>query len=135
MSIGKHWLCGLFAVLFTLLIARTVSDGTNTIGYSGGPKNDTLGPGTYDITGYGAAGGYSTFNSHSGGIGAEMEAQFNFTSPTAPTLMVGGSGAAGPVSPRGPGGGGTFVVNGDLNQFESPDARLMFCVLLPVIAS
>jgi hypothetical protein len=82
--------------------------------HTGSETTISLGPGTYNITAYGAAGGYSTIIGNSGGLGAEMGAQFNFTSPTILTLLVGGVGGDGPGSPRGPGGGGggTFVVNG-----------------------
>ena len=80
--------------------------------YTGSETTTSLGPGTYDITAYGAHGGYSTIIGNSGGLGAEMAAQFTFTVPTILTLLVGGVGGDGPGSPRGPGGGGggTFVL-------------------------
>jgi len=98
----------------TEIIGGTTSASSNIILFTGSEKTTSLGPGTYDITAYGADGGYSTILGHSGGLGAEMEAQFNFTSSMTLTLMVGGAGGDGPGSPRGPGGGGggTFVVYG-----------------------
>jgi fibronectin-binding autotransporter adhesin len=105
MNIGMHWLCGLFAVLLTLLIARTVS--ADTISYTGTETTVTLGPGAYDITAYGAQGGRSPWAS--GGLGAEMEAQFRFTKETTLTLLVGG---AGTQYSSGGGGGGSFLAVG-----------------------
>jgi hypothetical protein len=72
--------------------------------YTGSETTINLNPGLYNITAYGAHGGDG-----SGGLGAEMEGQFNFTASTTLTLLVGGSGING-VS----GGGGSFVVNGGL---------------------
>lgn len=108
-----------FTRFSVIVIVALMSDGfasASTIYlYSGGETTITLAPGTYDITTYGAAGGNSSISwGHSGGLGAEMEAEFTFTSATTLTLMVGGVGGNGPGSPNGPGGGGggTFVVNG-----------------------
>src|SRR5215469_189811 len=67
----------------------------------------SLNPGFYDITAYGAQGGAGA-GTHAG-LGAEMEGQFDFTTPTTLTLLVGGVGAGGNA---GGGGGGSFVVNG-----------------------
>jgi hypothetical protein len=104
------------AVLMALggVIAATPSRADTIILYSGSETTTTLGPGTYDITVYGAHGGYSTIIGNSGGSGAEMEAEFNFAAQTTLTLLVGGVGGDGPGSPRGPGGGGggTFIVDG-----------------------
>ena len=74
--------------------------------YSGSETTINLNPGTYDITAYGAqgGGGYES----AGGLGAEMEAQFNLTEVTTLTLLVGGGGTS---STAGGGGGGSFVVN------------------------
>jgi hypothetical protein len=77
--------------------------------YTGNETTISLGPGTYDISAYGADGGYSTIIGNSGGLGAEMEAQFNFTLPTILTLLVGGIGADGLGSARGAGGDGTTL--------------------------
>src|ERR1039457_3104880 len=79
--------------------------------FTGSETTITLNPGTYDITAFGAAGGNG--GGYSGGLGAEMEGQFNFTTATTLTILVGGSGAdAGPFVAGGGGGGGSFVVNG-----------------------
>src|SRR5208283_3358477 len=61
--------------------------------YSGSETTITLNPGTYDITAFGAAGGDGPWSG--GGIGAEMEAEFNFTTVVTLTLLVGGSGNVG----------------------------------------
>lgn len=105
---------GLCAAVLTALTPQSTSAQGTNFEYSGGEVTYTLGPGTYDITAYGAKGGFSTILSHPGGLGAEIEAVFSFTSPTPLTIMVGGAGGDGPGSPRGPGGGGggTFVVAG-----------------------
>ena len=84
--------------------------------FTGSITTITLNPGTYDITAYGAQGGSGSapvFGLNQGGLGAEMEGQFNFTASATLTLLVGGSsislvnGYGG-----GGGGGGSFVVNG-----------------------
>lgn len=110
----KQWYYGLCAAVLATLIAQSTSAQGTNFEFTGGEVTYTLGPGTYDITAYGAKGGFSTILSHPGGLGAEMEAVFSFTSPTTLTIMVGGAGGDGPGSPRGPGGGGggTFVVSG-----------------------
>jgi hypothetical protein len=110
----KQWHYGLCAALLTVITPQPTSAQTTNFEYTGTEVTYTLGPGTYDITVYGAKGGFSTILSHSGGLGAEMEAVFSFSSPTTLTIMVGGAGGDGPGSPRGPGGGGggTFVVAG-----------------------
>ncbi|HTR42039.1 MAG TPA: immunoglobulin domain-containing protein, partial [Pseudomonadales bacterium] len=88
---------------------------TNVYLYSGAETNVTVGPGTYDIKAYGAKGGSAaTFGS--GGLGAEMEGIFNFTSATTLTFLVGGSGINSANNQGnfggGGGGGGSFVANG-----------------------
>jgi hypothetical protein len=75
--------------------------------FTGSETTITLNPGLYNITAYGAQGGACGFN---GGLGAEMEGEFNFTTATTLTLLVGGAGASGTYG--GGGGGGSFVVNG-----------------------
>jgi hypothetical protein len=94
---------------------------TNIYLYSGSLTNITLPPGTYIITAYGASGSKPSLLFAAlggcGGSGAEMSAEFNFSTSTNLTLLVGGGG--GP--PLGgydgstlgnSGGGGSFVVQG-----------------------
>ena len=99
----KNILC--FSVAVTLLFeVLACSAQTGAYLFTGSETNITLEPGSYYIIAIGGQGGSS------GGLGAEMEAQFNFTNPTTLTLLVGGAGASG--SYAGGGGGGSFVVNG-----------------------
>lgn len=94
----------------TLTVQLPISGRTNIYLFTGSETNITLPPGTYDITAYGAQGGSSYV---SGGLGAEMEAQFNFATSTTLTLLVGGGGGTGTaVSLGAGGGGGSFVVKG-----------------------
>ncbi len=86
----------------------TVHAPTNLFLFAGSEINITLPPGAYTITAYGAQGGIGG-NSTSGGLGGEVEAQFNFPTSTTLTLLVGGTGGNGY---SGGGGGGSFVVNG-----------------------
>jgi hypothetical protein len=87
---------------------------------TGSETNVTLNPGTYIITAYGASGGPAIKLDHFvfGGLGAEMSAEFNFSSPTDFTLLVGGPGSLGGANNAhtlinaGGGGGGSFVVEG-----------------------
>ncbi len=96
-------------LLFTALASPAQ---TNKYLYSGSNVIVTLNPGKYNITAYGAQGGGS-FSFGRGGLGAEMEGQFSFTTPAALILLVGGGGGAGSSSSGGGGGGGgSFVVNG-----------------------
>ena len=93
---------------------------TNIYPFSGSETNITLPPGTYIITAYGAPGGadgnlYIGFVD--GGRGAEMSAEFNFSTPTTLTLLVGGGGYPygspndyANANAGGGGGGGSFVV-------------------------
>ena len=86
--------------------------------FRGSETNITLPPGTYIITAYGAAGGYA--NGYGGfgmgGLGAEMSAEFNFSTSTNLTLLVGGLGDYFTEYyydyGGGGGGGGSFVVEG-----------------------
>jgi hypothetical protein len=73
----------------------------------------TLNPGTYDITAFGAQGGSGIvwpFSSGGPGLGAEIQAEFSFTTATTLTILVGGAGTTNGAG--GGGGGGSFVVNG-----------------------
>jgi Glycine rich protein len=85
---------------------------------TGAETNVTLNPGTYIITAYGAAGGPAMLANKFGGLGAEMSAEFNFSSPTDLALLVGNWGLLEPneseqgISDAGGGGGGSFVVEG-----------------------
>jgi hypothetical protein len=77
----KHRLWGLSAAVLTFLIPRAASAQTTTFGYTGTETTFTLGPGSYDITAYGALGGGSSVGlGEAGGLGAEMQAQFYFVS-------------------------------------------------------
>ncbi len=79
--------------------------------YAGSEQTITLSPGDYDITAFGAQGGSAEGNGVPGGLGAEMEGQFNFAGVTTLTILVGGAGGSEPIGSCG-GGGGSFVVNG-----------------------
>jgi hypothetical protein len=93
---------------------------TGTNGYTGSKTNITLAPGTYIITAYGAGGGWAAAQDGVdfgwGGLGAEMSAEFNFSTPTTLTLLVGYEGdffsQIGNDYCGGGGGGGSFVVKG-----------------------
>ena len=81
--------------------------------YSGSKTTITLNPGLYFITVYGAQGGASYQSPKT--LGAEMAAQFHFTTATTLTLLVGGAGGdgtGGQYGYGGGGGGGSFVVSG-----------------------
>lgn len=99
----------LFIALFLGFLAVHASAQTTVYLDSGAETTVTLNPGLCIITAYGAQGGSSTYNSM-GGVGAEMKAEFNFTSMTTLTLLVGGVGPGEYYA--GGGGGGSFVVNG-----------------------
>lgn len=94
-------------VVILLFGVFTGSAQTGDYLYSGVEQTITLNPGVYDITAYGALGGVG--NTYSGGLGAEMDGEFNFSAFMTLTLLVGGSGVSGY---GGGGGGGSFVVNG-----------------------
>ena len=101
----ENTFCFLFAAVALLFEVLACSAQTNKYLFTGSETNITLGPGTYAIIAIGGEGGGLT-----GGLGAEMEAQFSFTNPTTLTLLVGGAGASGTYA--GGGGGGSFVVHG-----------------------
>jgi hypothetical protein len=77
--------------------------------FTGSKTNIILSAGTYNITAYGAQGGWSIYGNNQGGLGAEMGGQFHFSVPTTLKILVGGAGGG----QGGGGGGGTFVVNGN----------------------
>jgi Glycine rich protein len=85
---------------------------TNIYLFSGSERNITLPPGIYIITAYGAPGGGSLEHGSYGGLGAEMSAEFNFSTSTTLTLLVGGSGGIYAYVYAGGGGGGGFLGNG-----------------------
>src|SRR5579864_1574981 len=77
--------------------------------YSGSETNITLPPGTYIITAYGAPGG--PYANAGRGHGAKMSGEFNFSTPTKLTLLVGGGGGYyNGFAVGGGGGGGSFAV-------------------------
>jgi hypothetical protein len=94
--------------------------------FTGSETTVNLNPGTYDITAYGAQGGAGFGNYYGvsgggrlGGLGAEIEGQFDFSEVETLTILVGGAGSynfSGLSSygsaGTGGGGGGSFVVNG-----------------------
>jgi len=98
----------LVSLLFGVL---TGSAQTNIYQFTGFEQSITLPPGTYDITAYGARGGYEISQFNRSGRGAEMEALFRFTTNTTLTVLVGGGGKNAATSGGG-GGGGSFVVSG-----------------------
>jgi hypothetical protein len=83
---------------------------TNIYLFSGSMTNITLNPGTYIITAYGAPGGGSLEHVSYGGLGAEMSGEFNLSTSTNLTLLVGGGGGINAYVYTGGGGGGSFVV-------------------------
>jgi hypothetical protein len=85
-SAGGH----LALFLLAGLLATSVTAQTNIYLFSGSKTNITLNPGTYIITAYGAPGG--GFLGNGGGLGAEMSGEFNFSTSTNLTLLVGGAG-------------------------------------------
>jgi Glycine rich protein len=109
-------LCGVAIAAVLQLGALACSAQTTNYMYTGSETNVTLNPGTYIITAYGAAGGLG--HNPVGGLGAEMSAEFNFSSPTDLTLLVGNVGSLGGANNSqtyinaGGGGGGSFVVEG-----------------------
>ena len=111
---SKNVVCGLAMAVVLQLGMLAGSAQTNIYFYSGSETNITLPPGTYIITAYGAEGGEYE-NARIGGFGAEMSAEFNFSTPTNLTLLVGGVGGivATVYNYDGSGGGGgSFVVQG-----------------------
>lgn len=90
--------------------------------YSGAKETITLNPGSYYFLAYGAQGGRGgPLLGNGGGLGAEMEGEFYFSTTTTITLLVGGAGFDGEPSSGpsggsylyggGGGGGGSFVVD------------------------
>jgi hypothetical protein len=97
-------------VSVTMLFGAVASSAqTSDYLYSGSEQTVTLNPGVYDITAYGAKGGGGQVSV--GGLGAEMEGQFNFATTTTLTLLVGGAGTF-DYYYCGGGGGGSFVSAG-----------------------
>jgi hypothetical protein len=120
---SKNVLCSLSIAVALHFGVLAGSAQTNIYLFSGSKTNITLKPGTYIITTYGAAGGWAInfYNypnqSAAGGFGAQMSAEFNFSSSTTLTLLVGGIGGSvigydGMNYYGGGGGGGSFVVEG-----------------------
>jgi hypothetical protein len=114
-------LCTLRGLSIAVILQLGVLAGsaqTNKYLFSGSETNITLPPGTYIITAYGAAGDYpSKFFAALGGyggLGAEMSAEFNFSTSTTLILLVGGGGGGGypNLKAGGGGGGGSLVVQG-----------------------
>jgi hypothetical protein len=101
-----------------LLLTRSAMAQTYTYAYSGSEQALTLPAGTYDITAYGAAGGNSFLVN--GGLGAEMEAQFDFPTAVDLAILVGGSGGFGGDQDAGGGGGGSSFVSFDVNGNVAP---------------
>jgi hypothetical protein len=99
----KNALCGLAMAVVLQLGMLAGSAQTNIYLFSGSKTNIALNPGTYIIIAYGAPGGGGVVT---GGNGAEMSGEFNFSTSTNLTLLVGGGGHPGG------GGGGSFVVEG-----------------------
>ena len=113
-QLSKIPLLGIFA-LFPGFFACSAAAQTGQYLFTGSETNITLSPGLYNITAYGATGGSATYNGLSGGIGglgAEMEGEFNFTTTTTLTILAGGGGEGGYDFTGGGGGGGSFVFNG-----------------------
>jgi hypothetical protein len=114
---GNHRMTILRGVAIAVVLqlgALAASAQADTYLYSGSETNVTLNPGTYIITAYGALGG-GVVNARFGGFGAEMSAEFNFSTPTTLTLLVGGVGGFADTVYNGfggGGGGGSFVVQG-----------------------
>ena len=94
-----HSLKAICLVAATVLFgALTGSAQTGQYLFTGSETNITLNPGNYEITAYGAQGG-SNGDNYSGGLGAQMEAGFHFTSVTPLILLVGGAGGKRPPAP------------------------------------
>ncbi len=112
---SKTILCGVGVAVVLQLGVLAGSARADIFLYSGLETNVTLDPGTYIITAYGAQGGGFRNSVLSGGFGAEMSAEFDFSTPTTLTLLVGGRGAFAATvynGEGGGGGGGSFVVEG-----------------------
>jgi len=98
---------GILIAVTLLLGVLVCSAQTNTYGTTYSKINITLNQGTYIITAYGASGGFSA-NGGVGGLGAEMQGEFNIAGGTTLTLLVGSAGSG--QTYGGGGGGGSFVV-------------------------
>jgi hypothetical protein len=85
----KNILCGLAMAVVLQVGMLAGSAQTNKYLFTGSETNITLPPGTYIITAYGSAGGDGGIYG-GGGLGAEMSAEFNFSSSTTLTLLLGG---------------------------------------------
>jgi hypothetical protein len=110
---SNNSLCGLSIAVILHFGVLAGSAQTNKYLFSGSETNITLNPGTYIITAYGAPGGGGVSGA-SGGLGAEMSGEFNFSTSTNLTLLVGGGASSLDTNyyyGYG-GGGGSFVVNG-----------------------
>src|SRR5579863_3939024 len=87
----KNALSGLSMAVILQFGVLASSAQTNKYLFSGSETNITLNPGTYIITAYGAPGGGGIYAGTEGlGLGAEMSAEFNFSTSTNLTLLVGG---------------------------------------------
>ncbi len=96
----KNILCG-FSIAVALQLGMLAGSAqTNLYLFSGSETNITLPPGTYIITAYGAPG--CAYGGIVGCFGAVMSGEFNFSTPTTLTLLVGGFGG---YSGGGAGGG------------------------------
>lgn len=116
----RHLFCATGVVVVTLLGVLATSAQTGDYFYGGSETTISLNPGLYDITVYGAQGGFAPtlpgLGGGVGGLGAEMEGEFNFRTAVNLTLLVGGVGGPGGTEVTyywgGGGGGGSFVVEG-----------------------
>jgi hypothetical protein len=114
----KPTLRGVAIAAVLQLGVRAVPAQTTEYLYSGSETHVALNLGTYEITAYGAS-GYTNVGIDSGivgGTGAMLSVEFNFSSPTNLTLLVGLSGGsyfATNEGSDGGGGGGSFVVEGN----------------------
>ncbi len=111
---SKTTLCSVVTTVVLQFGALAAYAQTTEYLYTGSETNVTLNPGTFIITAYGALGG-GVVNARFGGLGAEMSAEFNFSTPTTLTLLVGGVGGFADTYSNGNGGGGgggSFVVQG-----------------------
>src|ERR1035438_7710922 len=109
---SKNALCGLAIAVALQMGMLAGSAQTNIYLFSGSKTNITLPPGTYIITAYGAPGAVNFGESSRalgdyGGGGAEMSAEFNFSTATTLTLLVGGGGGGYKIGGGGGGGGRT----------------------------
>jgi hypothetical protein len=108
----KNILCGLAIAVVLHLGVLAGSAQTNIYLFSGAETNITLNPDTYIITAYGAKGGSGHSGISFGGVGDWVSAEFNFSTSTNLTLLVGGPGGDGEGVRAGGDGGGSFVVAG-----------------------